>query len=82
MTGCAVFGEDMEEEKACKAFGVDVVGGRDKDTELGETIDDDEDGGKAGGRRKLLNEIHGNGIPRALGDRKGFVKSVPFGVRG
>jgi hypothetical protein len=43
--------------------GSDSVIGGDEYCLLGKAIYDDEDGCKAGGVRKLLYEIHGDGIP-------------------
>ena len=48
----------------------------DEDTLLGETVDHDQDGRKSEGFRKLLDEVHGDGIPRLLGDRKLLESSV------
>ncbi len=42
--------------------------GGDEDTLLGEAVHDNQDGGEAGGRWKLLDEVHRYGVPQALGD--------------
>ncbi len=56
--------------------------GGDEDTLLGEVVHDNQDGGEAGGRWKLLNEVHRYGVPWALGDRELFEQAVRLVVRG
>ena len=56
----SVLGKDMEYEELGKSGGVDVVGSRNEDGLFAETVDDDKDGGKSAGVRKLLDEVHRN----------------------
>ena len=56
--------------------------GGDEDTLLGEAVHDDQDGGEAGGRWKLLDEVHRYGVPQALWDRELFEQAVRLVVRG
>ena len=65
-----VLGEDVEDEELGQLWGVDRVRGWDEDCLLGEAVHNDQDGCRAGQLRELLNEVHGNGVPRALGDGK------------
>ena len=80
-----VLGEDVDEEQLGELWRCDSVGGRNEDALFRETIHHDEDGGEAGGRRKLFDEVHGDGVPRFLWNRKllecaiGFVTTV-FGT--
>ena len=76
MTGRTMFGEHVKEEKSGETFRVDVVRCRDEYAGLGQAIDDDENGGKAVGKGKLLDEIHGDGIPRALGNGQRLKSAV------
>lgn len=50
--------------------------GRNEDTLLAETVNDDKDGGKSVGLGKLLNEVHGDGVPGTFSDRKLLQKSI------
>ena len=50
--------------------------GRNEYALLGESVYNDEDRGESGGRRKLLYEIHGNGIPRPKGYGKWFEQAI------
>ena len=54
----------------------------DEDTLLGEAVHDDQDGGEARGRWKLLNEVHRYGVPWALRDRELFEQAVRLVARG
>ena len=47
-----------------------------EDTLLGESIDDDQNSGESEGLRKLLDEVHGDGVPGLLGDRELLESSV------
>jgi hypothetical protein len=58
--------------------GRDSVKGGDEYCLFGKAIYDDEDGCKAGGVRKLLYEIHGDGIPWFFRNGKLFEQSVWF----
>ena len=72
----SVFGEHMEDEELGELRGGDGVVSRDKDRLFRESVDNDEDCCITGGGRELLNEIHGDGIPRLLWDRKLFEASI------
>ena len=50
-----------------------------EDTLLGESIDDDQNSGESEGLRKLLDEVHGDGVPGLLGDRELLESSVWLG---
>ena len=41
---------------------------RDEDRHFGESVHDDQDGVVAVTRRETLDEVHGEGAPRSLGD--------------
>ena len=56
--------------------------GRNEDTLLAETINDDEDGGKSVGLGKLLDEVHGDGVPGTIGDWELLHRSVGLVTRG
>ena len=43
---------------------------RNEDALLGEVIHYYEDGSESHGVRELFDKVHGDGIPRSLGDRK------------
>ena len=58
----------MEDKETSEFWSVDSINGQNEDGLFGGTVDDDQDGGKAVGVRELLDEIHGDGIPWALGD--------------
>ena len=56
--------------------------GRNEDTLLAETVNDDKDGGKSVGLGKLLDEVHGDGVPGTIGDRKLLHGSIGLVTRG
>ena len=62
--------EDMEDEESGELRSGDGVVSRNKNGLLGHPIDDNEDSGEAKGVGELLDEIHGDGVPRPFGDRK------------
>ena len=64
MSRYTVFREDVSNEELSQAGGIHGVCGRDEDALLGESVNNDEDGSKAGGLGKVFNEVHGYGIPR------------------
>ena len=66
----SVLGEHMEYEEFSKLRRVDGVMSGDEDGLLGETINDDENGGEAGGGWELFDEVHGDGVPRLIRDRE------------
>ena len=66
----SVLGEHMEYEEFSKLRRVDGVMSGDEDGLLGETINDDENGGEAGGGWELFDEVHGDGRPGLVGDRE------------
>ena len=72
----SVFREHMEDEELGELRGGDGVVSRDKDRLFRESVNNDEDCCITGGGRELLNEIHGDGIPRLLRDRKLFKTSI------
>ena len=76
MGGNSVFGEHMKNEQLSQLRSVDLVVRRYEDTLLGESIDDDQNSGESEGFRKLLDEVHGDGIPGLLGDRELLESSV------
>ena len=55
--------------------------GGDEDTLFRQVVHDDQDGGEAGGGRKLLDEIHGNGVPRTLRNGELFQEAIRLVVR-
>ena len=55
--------------------------GRNEDTLLAETVNDDKDGGKSVGLGKLLNEVHGDGVPGTIGDWKLLYSSIGLVTR-
>ena len=59
-----MFREDVSNEEFGQAGGVHGICGRDEDALLGESVNNDEDSGEAGGLGKVFNEVHGDGIPR------------------
>lgn len=68
VTRGAVFGEDMDEEKASELFGSNGVDGREKDGLFGEAVDDNQDRIMSGARREVFYEVHRDGVPRSLGN--------------
>jgi len=50
--------------------------GGDEDTLFRQVVHDDQDGSEARGGRKLLDEIHGNGVPRALQNGELFQEAI------
>ena len=65
-----VLGENVEDEQVGELFGIEGVVRRDEDGLLGEPIYYDQDRRKTVGAREVLDEVHGDGVPRAFGDRK------------
>lgn len=78
----SVLGEHMEYEEFSKLRRVDGVMSGDEDGLLGETINDDENGGEAGGGWELFDEVHGDGVPRLIRDRELLESSVGTMTRG
>ncbi|EPS93899.1 hypothetical protein FOMPIDRAFT_1135288 [Fomitopsis schrenkii] len=66
----SVLGEDMEYKQLGEFRSGECIVCRDEDTLLGDAVHYDEDGGKTVGIWKLLNEIHGDGVPGPFQDRK------------
>ena len=65
--------EDGVVEDAGEPFCGDGFGGRDDMNELGEAIDEEDEGVvAAGGEGKIGDEIHGNGVPWGVGDGEGL----------
>ena len=78
----SVLGEHMEYEEFSKLRRVDGVMSGDEDGLLGETINDDKNGGEAGGGWELFDEVHGDGVPWLIGDRELLESSVGAMTRG
>lgn len=66
----SVLGEDVDEEQLGESCGGDGIMSWDEDTLFGESVDYHEDGGIALRRRKLFDEVHGDGVPWLLRNRK------------
>ena len=77
-----VFREDVSNEELSQAGGIHGVRGRDEDALLGESVNNDEDGGKAGGLGKVFNEVHGYGIPRMRQNRELLNQTVRLVLQG
>ena len=78
----SVLGEHMEYEEFSKLRRVDGVMSGDEDGLLGETINDDENGGEAGGGWELFDEVHGDGVPWLIRDGELLESSVGTMTRG
>ena len=76
MRGNSMLGEDMDEEESGEFRCIEGVVCGDEDRLLGEAVYDDQDVGLPVGGRKLLDEVHGDGIPRALRDGELLQSSV------
>ena len=78
----SVLGEHVEYEEFSKLRRVDGVMSGDEEGLRGETINDDESGGEAGGGWEWFDEVHGDAIPRAFHSKDG-VKELhcPEGCR-
>ncbi|KXN88025.1 hypothetical protein AN958_07408, partial [Leucoagaricus sp. SymC.cos] len=63
MSGDSMLRKDMENEQAGQIGGSNGVMSRDENTLLRKSVNDYEDGIKAGRCRQLLDKIHRNGIP-------------------
>lgn len=79
--GNSVLREDMEDEESGELRSGDGVVSRNKNGLLGHPIDDNEDSGEAKGVGELLDEIHGDGVPRFVGDRELLEGSVGLVTR-
>ena len=56
----------MDEEELGKLLGSDMNIGQDEDSLLGGPVNDDQDGVEAVRFRKLLDEVHGVGVPQMI----------------
>ena len=54
---------------------------RNEDTLLAEVVNNDEDGGKSVGLGKLLDEVHGDGVPETIGDWELLHRSIGLVTR-
>ena len=77
-----VFGEDVKDKEMSEFWSVDGINGRNEDGLFGETVHHNEDGGVTGGGGELLYEVHGDGVPWFLRNRKLLERSVGFVTRG
>ena len=68
----SVLGEHVCNEELGKLRGSDGVVSRNEYSLLQQAVHNNEDGGKSIGGGKLLNEVHGNRVPWASGDRELF----------
>ena len=64
--------EDVKQEQLSQSGRIYGIVHGDEDYLLREAVHDDQDGGEAGGGRQVFNEIHRNGIPRALRNQELF----------
>ena len=82
MSRYTVFGEDVSNEEFSQAGGVYGVRGRNEDALLGESVNNDEDSGEAGGLGKMFNEVYGDGIPRTRRNRELLNQTIRLVSRG
>ena len=76
MTRYSVLREDMEYEETGQLYHGKRVVGRNEDSLLGESVNDNKDGCESSQGGKLFNEIHRYGIPRMFGNGKWFEESI------
>ena len=72
----SVFGENMDEEKHRELLGGYCIMTGNENTLLCSAVNNDENGCKSVRGRELLDEIHGNGMPRSLRDGERSEKPV------
>jgi hypothetical protein len=65
-----MLGEDVDKKELGKLQSSDSIVGGDENALFGQSVYDDQDGGEAIGVGELLDEVHGDGVPGFLGDRK------------
>src|SRR6266508_6369245 len=68
----------MEYEEASQLYHGKCVMGRNEDSLLGESINDNKDGCETSRGGKLLDKIHRDGIPGTRGNGKRFEESIEF----
>ena len=64
--------EDVKQEQLSQSGHIYGIVRGDEDYLLREAVHDDQDGSKAGGGWQVFDEVHRNGIPRALRNRELF----------
>ncbi len=78
MTGYSVLREDMEYKETGQLYCGKSVVGRNEDSLLGESVNDNKDGCESSRGGKLFNEVHRYGIPGLCGNGKWFEESIGF----
>lgn len=78
MSWDTVLGEDVNDEEFGKFLRGDSAVAGNEDRLLGKAIDDNKDGVVTVGGRKGFNEVHGDGVPGALRNRKLLEEAVRF----
>jgi hypothetical protein len=78
MSGYTMLGENISDEEGGKSGGIDLIRSGDEDALLGKPIDDNQYGCEAGGLGKMLDEVHGDGIPRTSWDRELLNETIGF----
>ena len=66
----------MDDKEIGQFSGVDGVICRDEDALFQQSIHDDQDDVKAGGQRKFLDEVHGDGVPGLFWDWELLQESI------
>ena len=74
--GDSVLGEDVNEEELGEFLGSDGVVTWDENALLRGAVDDHQDRGESVRRRKVLDEVGGNGVPRTFRHRERAEKTV------
>ena len=64
--------EDVKQEQLSQSGHIYGIMCGDEDYLFREAVHNDQDGGEAGGGWQVFNEVHRNGIPRALRNRELF----------
>ena len=78
MTRYSVLREDMEYKETGQLYCGKSVVGRNEDSLLGESVNDNKDGCESSQGGKLFNEVHRYGIPGLCGNGKWFEESIGF----
>ena len=78
MTGYSVLREDMEYKETGQLYHNKSVVGRNEDSLLGESVNDNKDGCESSPGGKLFDEVHRYGIPGPRRNGKWFEESIGF----